>query len=140
MSSTATACPTRSRRDLGVGQGVHTHQLLKAGELALERLLPGITQDFIAAGAVAMRVGRDVKVYDFGGWMDDCDAGFTVTSLSRPAYEGVLRHRVVALPNVTLSGRDARPPLCHRRWPMHGRRTGRWRACWPPTSSSTPPA
>jgi len=35
---------------LGVGQGVHTHQLLKAGELALERLLPGITQDFIAAG------------------------------------------------------------------------------------------
>jgi 2-polyprenyl-6-methoxyphenol hydroxylase-like FAD-dependent oxidoreductase len=32
--------------------------------------------------------------------MDDCDAGFTVTSLSRPAYEGVLRRRVVALENV----------------------------------------
>ena len=71
---------------LGVGQGAHTHQLLKAGELALERLLPGITQDFIAAGAVPMRVGKDVKVYDFGGWMDSCDAGFSVTSLSRPAY------------------------------------------------------
>jgi 2-polyprenyl-6-methoxyphenol hydroxylase-like FAD-dependent oxidoreductase len=85
---------------LGVGQGAHTHQLLKAGELALERLLPGITDDFVAAGAVKMTVGRDVKVYDFGGWMDDCDAGFTVTSLSRPAYEGVLRGRVVALENV----------------------------------------
>jgi 2-polyprenyl-6-methoxyphenol hydroxylase-like FAD-dependent oxidoreductase len=85
---------------LGVGQGAHTHQLLKAGELALERLLPGITDDFVAAGAVKMTVGRDVKVYDFGGWMDDCDAGFTVTSLSRPAYEGVLRRRVVALENV----------------------------------------
>jgi 2-polyprenyl-6-methoxyphenol hydroxylase-like FAD-dependent oxidoreductase len=85
---------------LGVGQGAHTHQLLKAGELALERLLPGITDNFVAAGAVQMTVGRDVKVYDFGGWMDDCDAGFTVTSLSRPAYEGVLRRRVVALENV----------------------------------------
>ena len=89
---------------LGVGQGAHTHQLLKAGELALERLLPGITQDFMAAGAVQMTVGRDIKVYDFGGWMDPCDAGFSVTSLSRPAYEGVLRRRVAALANVTLRG------------------------------------
>jgi len=89
---------------LGVGQGAHTHQLLKAGELALERLLPGITDDFVAAGALQMTVGRDVKVYDFGGWMDDCDAGFTVTSLSRPAYEGVLRRRVRALENVRFGG------------------------------------
>jgi len=89
---------------LGVGQGVHTHQLLKAGELALERLLPGITENFIAAGAISMRVGKDVKVYDFGGWMEDCDAGFSVTSLSRPAYESVLRNRVTALPNITLRG------------------------------------
>lgn len=89
---------------LGVGQGAHTHQLLKAGELALEKLLPGITADFGKAGAVSMTVGRDIKVYDFGGWMDDCDAGFAVTSLSRPAYEGVLRARVAALPNVKLQG------------------------------------
>jgi len=96
--------PDDNTARLGVGQGAHTHQLLKAGELALERLLPGITDDFVAAGAVQMTVGRDVKVYDFGGWMDDCDAGFTVTSLSRPAYEGVLRRRVMALGNVRLQG------------------------------------
>jgi 2-polyprenyl-6-methoxyphenol hydroxylase-like FAD-dependent oxidoreductase len=89
---------------LGIGQGVHTHQLLKAGELALEHLLPGIAADFIGAGAVEMKVGRDVKVFDFGGWMDDCDAGFSVTSLSRPAYEGVLRSRVAALPGVRIQG------------------------------------
>ena len=89
---------------LGVGQGAHTHQLLKAGELALEKLLPGITAEFGKAGAVSMTVGRDIKVYDFGGWVDDCDAGFTVTSLSRPAYEGVLRARVAALANVKLQG------------------------------------
>jgi 2-polyprenyl-6-methoxyphenol hydroxylase-like FAD-dependent oxidoreductase len=89
---------------LGVGHGAHTHQLLKAGEMALEKLLPGITQDFIKAGAKEMLVGRDVKVFDFGGWMDECDAGFTVTSLSRPAYEAILRKRVAALPGVSIRG------------------------------------
>jgi len=96
--------PDDTAARLGVGQGAHTHQLLKAGELALERLLPGITDDFVAAGAVQMTVGRDVRLYDFGGWMDDCDAAFTVTSLSRPAYEGVLRRRVAALENIRFQG------------------------------------
>jgi 2-polyprenyl-6-methoxyphenol hydroxylase-like FAD-dependent oxidoreductase len=49
-----------------------------------------------------MLVGRDVKVFDFGGWMDECDAGFTVTRLSRPAYEGILLKRVAALPGVSI--------------------------------------
>jgi len=89
---------------MGVGQGAHAHQLLKAGEESLERLLPGITADFYKAGAVDMRVGRDVKVYDFGGWMEDCDAGFSVTSLSRPVYEKILRGRVAALPGVSIRG------------------------------------
>lgn len=87
---------------MGAGQGAHLHQLLKAGEQALEKLLPGVTDGFYAAGARRMRVGRDVKVFDFGGWMDECDAGFDVTSLSRPAYEGVVRARVAALPGVSI--------------------------------------
>lgn len=87
---------------MGVGQGAHTHQLLKAGEEALERLLPGITSEFYAAGAVEMRVGRDIKVFDFGGWMEECDAGFSVTSLTRPVYESILRKRAAALPGVSL--------------------------------------
>jgi 2-polyprenyl-6-methoxyphenol hydroxylase-like FAD-dependent oxidoreductase len=87
---------------MGVGQGAHTHQLLKAGEESLERLLPGVTRQFYDAGAVEMRVGRDIKVFDFGGWMDECDAGFSVTSLTRPAYEAIVRQRVTALPGVNL--------------------------------------
>ncbi len=94
--------PEDSSWRMGAGQGAHLHQLLKAGEQSLEKQLPGITQDFYDAGAVDMRVGRDVKVFDFGGWMDECDAGFSVTSLSRPAYESVLRKRVAALPGVTI--------------------------------------
>ncbi len=94
--------PEGAQWRMGAGQGAHLHQLLKAGELALEKLLPGITRDFYDAGAVDMLVGRDVKVFDFGGYMDDCDAGFSVTSLSRPAYEAVLRKRVAALPGVSI--------------------------------------
>jgi 2-polyprenyl-6-methoxyphenol hydroxylase-like FAD-dependent oxidoreductase len=94
--------PEGAELRMGAGQGAHLHQLLKAGELALEKLLPGITQNFYDAGAMDMRVGRDVKVFDFGGYMDDCDAGFSVTSLSRPAYEAVLRKRVAALPGVSI--------------------------------------
>jgi 2-polyprenyl-6-methoxyphenol hydroxylase-like FAD-dependent oxidoreductase len=89
---------------MGVGQGAHLHQLLKAGEESLERLLPGVTAAFYRAGAKELRVGRDVKVFDFGGWMDECDGGFSTTSMSRPAYEQIVRDRVAALPNVTLKG------------------------------------
>lgn len=96
------ALPEGAQARMGAGQGVHLHQLLKAGEEALERLLPGVTDGFYAAGARRMRVGRDVKVFDFGGWMDECDAGFDVTSLSRPAYEAVLRTHVSGLPGVTI--------------------------------------
>ncbi len=53
-----------------------------------------------------MRVGRDVKVFDFGGWMEECDAGFSVTSLSRPAYEAIVRKRVAALPGVSMRQRN----------------------------------
>jgi len=94
--------PDGAQVRMGAGQGAHLHQLLKAGEEALERLLPGVTDGFYAAGARRMRVGRDVKVFDFGGWMDECDAGFDVTSLSRPAYEAVVRSHVAVLPGVSI--------------------------------------
>ncbi len=96
------ALPDAAQVRMGAGQGAHLHQLLKAGEQSLERLLPGVTDAFYAAGARRMRVGRDVKVFDFGGWMDECDAGFDVTSLSRPAYEHVVRTHVAALPGVSI--------------------------------------
>ena len=87
---------------LGAAQGAHVHQLLKAGEQSLEKLLPGVTEGFYAAGARRMRVGRDLTVFDFGGWMDECDAGFDVTALSRPAYEAVIREKLLARPGVQI--------------------------------------
>lgn len=39
----------------GTPQAWHTHGLLAGGHRTLERLLPGIERDFIAAGAVRIR-------------------------------------------------------------------------------------
>ncbi len=86
----------------GAGQSAHIHQLLKGGEEALERLVPGFEASLHAAGGVPMRVGLDIDLIDFGGLLPKADAGFTVASLSRPAYERVLREKVAALPSVAI--------------------------------------
>jgi 2-polyprenyl-6-methoxyphenol hydroxylase-like FAD-dependent oxidoreductase len=91
----------------GVGQGAHIHQLLKGGEQSLESLLPGFRAALEVAGAVPMRVGLDIDLLDFGGLLKPVDAGFSVASMSRPAYESVLRERVRRLPNIEL--RDQTP-------------------------------
>jgi 2-polyprenyl-6-methoxyphenol hydroxylase-like FAD-dependent oxidoreductase len=87
----------------GVGQGAHTHTLLKGGEQSLESLLPGFTAALYKAGGVPLRVGMDVQFHDFAGVMPDCDAGFDITAMSRPMYESVLRAEVKRLGNVNLT-------------------------------------
>jgi 2-polyprenyl-6-methoxyphenol hydroxylase-like FAD-dependent oxidoreductase len=87
----------------GVGQGAHTHTLLKGGETSLEALLPGFTAALYKAGGVPLRVGMDVQFLDFGGVMPDCDAGFDITAMSRPMYESVLRAEVKRLGNVDMA-------------------------------------
>ena len=87
---------------VGVGQGAHTHTLLKGGEVSLESLLPGFTEALYKAGGVPLRVGMDVQFLDFGGVMPDCDTGFDITAMSRPLYETVLRDKVRALGNVDM--------------------------------------
>lgn len=86
----------------GVGQGSHTHTLLKGGEASLEALLPGFTEALYREGGVRLQAGTDVKFFDFGGMMPDCDAGFAVTAMSRPLYEKTLRDLVAARPGVDI--------------------------------------
>ena len=94
--------PDRFTPRSGAGQSSHIHQLLKGGADSLERLLPGLEAAFYRAGAVEMRGGGDIALYDFGGLMPTFDAGFSVASLSRPAYERILRARVLEMPNITI--------------------------------------
>ena len=79
----------------GTPQARHTHGLLAGGHRALERLFPGIELDFIAAGAIRMRVRRDMRL-EVPGFdpLPQRDLGFDQFGLSRPALERVCRRRV----------------------------------------------
>ncbi len=85
----------------GTPQARHTHGLLAGGHRALDRLFPGIELDFIAAGAVRMRMRRDMR-FELPGFdpLPQRDLGFDQFGLSRPALERVVRRRVEREPNI----------------------------------------
>lgn len=89
---------------MGVGQGGHTHFLLRAGADALETLCPGLCDRFEAAGAPRLQTGLDLTAFDFAGALPQHDAGFFIHLLTRPRYEAILREAVLAAGNVTLRG------------------------------------
>jgi 2-polyprenyl-6-methoxyphenol hydroxylase-like FAD-dependent oxidoreductase len=85
----------------GTPQARHPHGLLAGGCRALERLFPGIELDFIEAGAVRMRLRRDMR-FEVPGFdhLPQRDFGFDSFCLSRPVLERVCRRRVEQEPNI----------------------------------------
>jgi 2-polyprenyl-6-methoxyphenol hydroxylase-like FAD-dependent oxidoreductase len=79
----------------GTPQARHTHGLHAGGRRALDSLFPGIALDLVAAGAVRLRVRRDIRL-EVPGFdpLPERDFGFDMFSLSRPALERVCRRRV----------------------------------------------
>jgi 2-polyprenyl-6-methoxyphenol hydroxylase-like FAD-dependent oxidoreductase len=90
----------------GTPQARHTHGLLAGGCRALERLFPGIEVDLVKAGAVRMRVRRDMRL-EVPGFdpFPQRDLGFDQFGLSRPTLERVCRRRVEREPNIELRPR-----------------------------------
>ena len=79
----------------GTPQARHTHGLLAGGHRALECLFPGIELDLVEAGAVRMRVRRDLRLEAPGfDPFPQRDLGFDQFGLSRPALERICRRRV----------------------------------------------
>ena len=99
--------PGTPRPRKGVAQDVQVHILLKGGELALEKLLPGTRAALLAAGAVDVRQTEDVSIWEHDAWHTARDLGHSQLLMSRPAYEGVLRRQVLTLGNVEI--RDGTP-------------------------------
>ena len=100
------ALPAAPAPRLGTPQARHTHVLLAGGCRALERLFPGVELDFIAAGAVRVRLRRDAR-YEVPGFdpFPQRDLGFDQFLLSRPALELVCRRRVEREPNIEFRSR-----------------------------------
>ncbi|MGZ5874956.1 MAG: FAD-dependent oxidoreductase [Bradyrhizobium sp.] len=87
----------------GTPQARHVHALLLSGQRALSELFPGFEQDLARAGAVPLRVGRDVRIERPGyDPFPQRDLGWFSYAVSRPTIERAVRQRVENRANTTL--------------------------------------
>lgn len=88
----------------GVPQGRHSHGLLVSGSRAMERLLPGLSQDLIARGAIQADLLGRARWWLGGSELARFDSGMDGLLASRPLIEDEIRHHVLRLPNIVLLG------------------------------------
>ncbi len=87
----------------GVPQARHAHTLMPQGQDILERLFPGLTDELIAGGAVAVDVTKEVAFYTAGAWHTPQQRGQNCSvSSSRPLLEFTIYQRVTRLANVNV--------------------------------------
>lgn len=86
----------------GVPQARHAHNLMTAGHVAMERLLPGVRAQLYEAGMVRVRMPRDMLLLTAGGWMPRFTTNLAMMTSSRDLIDAVIRRRVADLPQVTL--------------------------------------
>jgi hypothetical protein len=85
----------------GVPQGRHTHTLMPRGQAILEQLFPGLLDEMLADGAVAIDAQTDIAHFKDGRWQAPQHRSTSIAS-SRPLLECIIRRRVMTLPNVSL--------------------------------------
>lgn len=87
----------------GVPQAHHAHALPLRGQKLLEKKFPGLTDELINQGAVAVHGGSEMAFFVAGEWhqMRHNSAVVSFTS-SRPLLENILYHRVAAHPRVRI--------------------------------------
>lgn len=93
--------PDRPEPRKGVPQSRHTHLLLESGLLAIERFLPGLEAELVAAGALQVRSPTEVLQNMHGRWFGRGPATSTTLCLTRPLLEHGVRTRVLAHPRIT---------------------------------------
>ncbi|MFW6197342.1 MAG: NAD(P)/FAD-dependent oxidoreductase [Myxococcota bacterium] len=85
-----------------VPQGRHVHLLLPAGLQSIEAFFPGLRQELVDAGAHPFVPGE--LRFEIRGHVLTRDGDPEVAvSASRPLIEGLVRRRVLALPNVDIT-------------------------------------
>lgn len=98
----------------GVPQGRHFHGLLAGGCRAMNALLPGLGDDFKAAGAVELVTGLSTRI-EMPGYdpFPQRDLGFSSYGLSRPLLELCIRRRVRAAANISWEQNSVVERLLH---------------------------
>lgn len=93
----------------GTPQAVHVHGLLAAGRAAMEQLVPGLTEDLLAHGALSGDIGTSGPWWIGGHRVLSTPVDAQGLLVSRPLLKAYLRARVRDLPNVAVLDRtDAR--------------------------------
>jgi len=83
----------------GVPQATQAHILLKRGQMIMEDLFPGMTDELIAAGAVPLNMGADLRWF-VGGWRPRFESSIEILGVSRPLLETTIRQHLKANPKV----------------------------------------
>jgi 2-polyprenyl-6-methoxyphenol hydroxylase-like FAD-dependent oxidoreductase len=86
----------------GLPQGRHAHGLLERGRVIVERLLPGLTQELIQAGAEPLDFTRDFAWMSPYGWYVRFPGDLLLPGCTRDLIDWGVRRRVAALPNVRI--------------------------------------
>ncbi|MFF8867320.1 FAD-dependent oxidoreductase [Streptomyces sp. NPDC015139] len=82
-------------------QSRHINGLLARGQLAMEEMYPGITEEIFADGVPTGDLAGNVRWYFNGRRLKQQVAGLTCVAASRPMLEKHIRRRTGDLPNVS---------------------------------------
>jgi len=87
--------PAEGENRKGVPQGRHIHLLLERGRQAMERLLPGLTEDLTRLGAAHIPdAGLDVRWFYDGAYHQPGPCGIPGLGIRRPLLEAAVRRHV----------------------------------------------
>jgi 2-polyprenyl-6-methoxyphenol hydroxylase-like FAD-dependent oxidoreductase len=86
----------------GVAQSRHAHGLLARGREIMDELLPGISAELVAQGAIRGDMQRYARHVHAGQRLARGESGLAGLLVSRPLLEGQVRRRISALPGVRL--------------------------------------
>ncbi len=89
----------------GVPQARHQHVMLKRGMSILEKLLPGLRDELITAGAPSADMAKDIAWLTPAGWGVRFPSDLVMLTCSRNLLEWGVRRRVAALKQVRFSER-----------------------------------
>jgi 2-polyprenyl-6-methoxyphenol hydroxylase-like FAD-dependent oxidoreductase len=84
----------------GLPQSRHLHVLLMRGQLILEALFPGLRDQLLQAGAIALNPSGDVALYGAFGWLPRYESNLMQISMSRDLLDWMIRQRLKEFPNV----------------------------------------
>lgn len=96
--------PTVDTHRRNVAQSRHAHGLLARGREVIDELLPGLSAELVAQGAIKGDIQRHSRQIHSGQRLARGASGLDGLLVSRPLLEGQIRRRVSALPGVRVLG------------------------------------